>query len=276
MQADERPLRPLDLQGTLGGEGFGDIRDFKFFPFAAAAIHEVNEAGLLTVVVINQTRISQGEFTEEFFNRRMRELQEELARAGVRIDDGCRCHKPRAGMIEDAATHLGIDLSRSWVVDDGEAWDAVRFQNPLDYPMTTGPAMIVAKGRFNGQRTSHWVNPGERTTLRITKALSIRTRSTEHEVPGEREYVDVGGRRFRKTEVTGELLVCNHRKESVQAVIRREFSGELLEADESPENKLREEGVYSVNPRHQLQWSLNLEPGQEKTLRYRYSVLVLH
>ena len=63
-------------------------------------------------------------------------------------------------------------------------WDAVRFRNPLKFPMTTAPAMVVRDGRFNGQQLSCWVNSGEETTLHVTHALSIRTRSTETEVKG--------------------------------------------------------------------------------------------
>lgn len=155
-------------------------------------------------------------------------------------------------------------------------WDAVRFRNPLDVPMTTGPAMIMTNGHFNGQCTSPWVNRGEETTLHITRALSIRTSSTEHEEPGERTIVRIGGRQFRNPMVKGELLVCNHREERVPIVIRRRFSGKLIEADGSPEIVLREEGVYSVNPRHELTWRITLNPGEERTLEYRYSVLVPH
>jgi hypothetical protein len=156
------------------------------------------------------------------------------------------------------------------------AWDALRFRNPLDFPMTTGPATIIAADRFNGQRTSHWVSPGELSTLRVTKALSIRTRSSEQEEPGDREIVHIGGRRFRKPNVKGQLLVRNHRQETITLVVRRQFSGELIEADGEPRLELREEGVYSVNPRNELTWTISLEPGEERSLRYRYSVLVYH
>jgi hypothetical protein len=166
--------------------------------------------------------------------------------------------------------------------DDGQdaAWDALRFKNPFDFPMTTGPAMVVAKGRFNGQRTSYWVNPGEETLLRVNKALSIRTRSTEHEeqfkdVPA-RDYIYIGGRNYRRTMVKGELLISNHRKEDVKVVLRRRFSGELLTADENPKVSLREEGVWSVNKRNEMVWTLTFKPGEERTLTYRYSVLVAH
>jgi hypothetical protein len=57
-------------------------------------------------------------------------------------------------------------------------------------------------------------------------------------------------------------------------VIRRRFSGELLSADGSPKQSLREEGVYSVNKRYELLWRFPLKPGEEKKLAYQYSVLV--
>ncbi|MDP7129270.1 MAG: hypothetical protein QF437_02220 [Planctomycetota bacterium] len=154
------------------------------------------------------------------------------------------------------------------------ARDAVQFRNPFKFPMTTGAAMFVSEGRFTGQSLSYFVNSGEKTTLHITRALSIRTRHVEQEEKGGRETVYIGGKRFRKTKVQGELTTSNHRKEIVPLVIRRRFSGDLISADNSPRNTLMEEGVYSVNRRHELLWTLDLQPGESKTLKYRYSVLV--
>ena len=136
--------------------------------------------------------------------------------------------------------------------------------------------MIVSNGHFNGQRLSYWVNVGERTTMHVTKALSIRTRSVEHEEQGKRDYIYVGGRRFRKITVQGELRANNHRKEAVALVIRRRFSGDLLKADGKPTSTLLEEGVYSVNKRNELTWSLELKSGGEIKLTYRYTVMVYH
>jgi hypothetical protein len=164
--------------------------------------------------------------------------------------------------------------------DDDVAWDALRFKNPLPFPMTTGPAMVVSGGRFNGQRTSYWTNAGEETVLRVEKALSVRTRAIENEESkkadgtGGRDTVYVGRRQYRSTVVDGELTANNHRKEDVTLVIRRRFSGDLISADGEPKKILREEGVYSVNKRYELIWTLTLKPGEEKKLAYKYSVLV--
>ena len=64
-------------------------------------------------------------------------------------------------------------------------------------------------------------------------------------------------------------------QEAINLVIRRRFSGELLRADGEPKSTLREEGVYSVNKRNELLWTLTLKPGEERKLTYRYTVLVV-
>ena len=167
--------------------------------------------------------------------------------------------------------------SRTSSDESDEAWDSLKFKNPLAFPMTTGPATVVSGGAFNGQRTSFWVNAGEETILRVNKALSVRTRATENEKlnnQGGRDLVWVGGQQYRNSNVEGELAVSNYRKEPIQIVIRRRLSGELVDAEATPKSSLREEGVYSVNRRNELVWTLTLKAGEERKLKYHYTVLV--
>jgi hypothetical protein len=178
---------------------------------------------------------------------------------------------------DEHGRYTGRGRNRDEEHDD--AWDALRFKNPFPFPMTTGPAMVTADGKFNGQRTSYYVNAGEETVLRITKALSIRTRNVEQEEVdknADRDLVYVGGNRYRKSLIAGEIAVSNHRKENVKLLIRRRFSGDLLSADGAPKSFLREEGIWSVNKRNELTWTLPLAGGEEKRLQYRYTVLVAH
>lgn len=41
-----------------------------------------------------------------------------------------------------------------------DMWDALRFQNPLPFPVSTGPAMVESKGRFLGSKTIRWTMTG--------------------------------------------------------------------------------------------------------------------
>ena len=125
----------LDLQGTLGGDGLGDILDFSFYPCAIPAIRLLNQTSLLSIVVTNQSHIANGLFTYQEFERRMADLRRELDEAGARIDavyccphgddDGCTCQKPRPGMLLQAQRDHGLLLSSCYVVGDAGAWDMV-------------------------------------------------------------------------------------------------------------------------------------------------------
>lgn len=193
--------------------------------------------------------------------------------------------------VDVAAENTAYERVVEWVVPDGRdesgryqhnnptprddmPWDAVRFTNPFKFPMTTAAAMITEAGKFRGQSQSEWVNPGQRACLRITRALSVQTESSEIEEEGQREIVWIAGNDYQRTRVKGTLKAHNFRGQDVTMTIRREFSGKMLEADEKPESKLRSEGVTSVNPRRQLDWTIQLPAGQEKELTYRYEVLV--
>jgi hypothetical protein len=154
-------------------------------------------------------------------------------------------------------------------------WDAVRFRNPLKFPMTTAPAMVVDGGKFNGQQMSYWVNAGEETTLHVTKSLSVRTRSMEHEIPDTRRAANYyGDPNYWKVTLEGEVRANNHRRETITLLIRRQFSGELDSADGNPQTTLLEGGAGYVNQRNQLTWSLTLKPGEEAKRSYRYTLLV--
>ena len=56
-------------------------------------------------------------------------------------------------------------------------------------------------------------------------------------------------------------------------MIRKQFSGELISAEGEPSSRLRGEGVWSINPRYELIWTVELAPGEEVKLPYSYTVL---
>lgn len=158
--------------------------------------------------------------------------------------------------------------------DDEQTWDAVLFQNPLKFPMTTAAATITERGEFRGQSMSQWTNPGQRACLKITRALSVQADRQEVEDDGKREQIVIGGSNYYRATVKGTITMRNYRPQPAVMLAKAQFSGELLKADDNPGNTLRKEGVFSINPRHELEWKLTLAAGAEKSLTYRYTVLV--
>ena len=161
-----------------------------------------------------------------------------------------------------------------------DVWDAIRFRNPLPFPMTSAPVMVTTGETFSGQSQVLWTDTGEEATVRVNKALSIRAVHVEYEKQSDergesdRELINIGGRRFRRVTVNGELRLGNHRAIEAPLIIKRQFTGDFVKGDASPKIDLREEGVWSINRRNELTWSIRLKPAEERIVSYQYTVLV--
>jgi D-glycero-D-manno-heptose 1,7-bisphosphate phosphatase len=127
----------LDRDGTINEE-VDFVRtpeELVLIPGAAAAIRRLNEAGLVTCVISNQSGVARGFYTEEDLIGIHAKLERDLAAAGARIDRiyycphhptkgsppydvACACRKPAPGMLLQGSREFGADLARSFVVGD--------------------------------------------------------------------------------------------------------------------------------------------------------------
>jgi D-glycero-D-manno-heptose 1,7-bisphosphate phosphatase len=129
-QSPRRPAVFLDRDGTIAEEvGYlNHASRFRMFPFAAAAIQRLNEAGLPVIVVTNQSGVGRGYFPESLVHEVNELMTEQLAKAGAKIDavyycphtssENCICRKPKTGMLDRAVMEHALDLQHSFVVGD--------------------------------------------------------------------------------------------------------------------------------------------------------------
>ena len=122
----------LDRDGTIIEDAgyLRDPADVHLLPGAAQAIAQLNQQGLVVVVVTNQSGIARHLLTEDDYNATERRVDELLALEGARLDahyfcphlpemsGPCECRKPGSLLYRQAAERFGIDLSRSWWVGD--------------------------------------------------------------------------------------------------------------------------------------------------------------
>ncbi|MBP5620669.1 MAG: hypothetical protein J6X44_01510 [Thermoguttaceae bacterium] len=192
-----------------------------------------------------------------------------------------------------------------------EPWDVLSFNNPFDFPITTGPAVAYAGGRFLGQNSLFWTNPKEKTVLPITKALSVRVRSIENErifdlqseqnnlanpvsQPGEFLYpelkkdywgkvINVRGTLYRVAVIDAEITLTNQRDEETRALVSRQFTGvldpESLKNFDSDPKVIRlaigpNYWAWPTNLQHELQMEITLKPGETKTLKFSYQAYI--
>ncbi len=127
----------MDRDGTIN-EQMGYINHptrFVLLPKSARAIRRLNQAGVLAIVISNQSGVARGYFPVSLVHRVHEIMKEELAVKGARVDDilfcphhpdgtvkeyavRCGCRKPLPGLVEEARKRLGVDMGRSFVVGD--------------------------------------------------------------------------------------------------------------------------------------------------------------
>jgi D-glycero-D-manno-heptose 1,7-bisphosphate phosphatase len=148
------------------------VADVEVVQDAENAVEALHAAGFFTVVVTNQPDIARGTVEQ----RTVREIHDFL-RSRLALDaiyycphdngDRCGCRKPKAGMILQAASDWGLDLSRSCLI--GDRWvdlgaadaagiDGILLEAPYSWlPTSMGSRSEVREPRFIGRTLSECV-----------------------------------------------------------------------------------------------------------------------
>ena len=162
----------LDRDGTIIHDAnyVRDPNDVALLPGAAAAIAKLNHAGVVVVVVTNQSGIARGWLSTDDYEAVRRRIDELLAPEEARIDatyvcphfpeitGSCDCRKPALKLFRDAITDLGIDASRSVFV--GDRWRdvapaAALGGRPIFLDVSSSPAADRERVRAEGLEIAH-------------------------------------------------------------------------------------------------------------------------
>jgi histidinol-phosphate phosphatase family protein len=122
----------LDRDGTIIHDAnyIRDPDDVALLPGAAAAIARLNRAGVIVVVVTNQSGIARGWLSTGDYDSVRRRIDDLLAREDARIDatyvcphfpeitGPCDCRKPALKLFRDAIADYGIDPGASLFIGD--------------------------------------------------------------------------------------------------------------------------------------------------------------
>ncbi|NQT87243.1 HAD family hydrolase [bacterium] len=104
--------------------------EFHFAEGALDSLRRLREAGFVVVVVTNQSCVGRGLLDRSVVDDVHRRMTDAVEQAGGHLAavfvcphvdaDGCRCRKPKAGMIEQAVAELGVEPATGFLVGDSE------------------------------------------------------------------------------------------------------------------------------------------------------------
>jgi D-glycero-D-manno-heptose 1,7-bisphosphate phosphatase len=127
----------LDRDGNINRDvGYpGSFDLIEIYPYSFEAVRRLNDAGLLAVIITNQSGVGRGMIEEPRLQDIHARMQEEFRTRGAHFDGiyycphhvssrdpaydrECGCRKPKTGMGLQAAADLGIDTAASYMVGD--------------------------------------------------------------------------------------------------------------------------------------------------------------
>ena len=104
--------------------------EFDFCPGAIDAMTLLAQNNFRIFIISNQAGIARGAMTEHDLKEIHRNMEKELEKHNVKIekiyycphgwDDGCKCRKPKPGMLFQAAREYDLDLTKSIFIGDDE------------------------------------------------------------------------------------------------------------------------------------------------------------
>jgi hypothetical protein len=153
-------------------------------------------------------------------------------------------------------------------------WHSIKLTNETKVPWTTAPAQLMKAGQIIGQDVLSYTPATAKTTVRITRAVSVKAEQVEREVSRQPEEKQLYGHWFDRVTIQGVLRITNHKADGISLEIKKTLSGQVKSATHEPEDTTLARGLARINPIHELVWTIALKPGQTEEVKYTYEAMI--
>ena len=153
-------------------------------------------------------------------------------------------------------------------------WHTLRLKNNTKFPWTSAPALVISGTKPVSQDTIPYTPKGAVSSLKLTIATDIRSSHDEREVARQQNVARRRGVSYDEVTVEGTLKIKNYKAKDVRLSISKTLRGSVeSQSDDGKAEKLAE-AISVDNPMSRLSWEITLQPGEERTISYRYKVWV--
>lgn len=153
-------------------------------------------------------------------------------------------------------------------------WHSLRLKNSTRFPWTSGPGMVISGVQALSQDTLVYTPKGASTNLKMTVATDVRVDKKELEVGREARVLQRNGNYYDAVTVEGTLKLKNFKSKDIRVVITRSFVGEVVSMTNDGHVEKLAEVIREMNPTSRVTWDLAAKAGEEKTITYRYKILI--
>lgn len=173
-----------------------------------------------------------------------------------------------------------------------KAMHKLRLANKSQYPLTTGPALIVKGDRVLAQALMTYTARGATTDLALTAAVDIQVRKTDAEIERIPNAANFNGHNVARANMQGKICLVNFHGGPVEIEVTRYVLGQMDKADHegtAEQANVQEDGWvesggdpfwwgwynwpwwwHHFNGRGRATWKVNLDAGATVDLGYEW------
>ncbi|MEA1951263.1 MAG: hypothetical protein U9N87_07760, partial [Planctomycetota bacterium] len=143
--------------------------------------------------------------------------------------------------------------------------------NQTDTPLTTGPCLAISNGRPLSEDLLKYTPKGGNGDLPVTAAINISHHKSEHEVERKlKAHSPTNNVHFDLVTLEGKLTLRNYEKRAVRIVIDNPIPGKPIAAGDKGRMSTDSSKLKLLERAGSVKWTVDVEPGKDKTLTYRY------
>lgn len=170
------------------------------------------------------------------------------------------------------------DYERSSLYQDEkplEVYHSFRFNNNTKTPFTTGPVYVLdEKENPLAQDELKYTPSGAESVIRLSKAIDVQAKNEEEVTEVVDNFKKLNKVSYNKASLKGKIKLVNYQQKKIKISITKTVVGETGALSHNGTSvKLKLNGNV-LNPTSRITWEVELNPGEQQTVSYEYSILV--
>lgn len=164
--------------------------------------------------------------------------------------------------------------------NQNKVWHSIKLTNGTEYPWTTGTAMVVKDENGLSKPISQdmltYTPSKGNNYLKITVSPDISVKDKDIEVKRQEKVKKKDSYFYDLVTVESTLTLKNYKDKEIKLSINRIINGELQESNvDWKHTRIFRDYYYNyINSANDVNWELQLKPGEEKEIKYSYTVYV--
>ena len=149
-----------------------------------------------------------------------------------------------------------------------QVWHTLQLENTGNQPWTTAPAFVVNGSLPIAQDVLKYTPSKGKNILKLTLATDVLAQQSQVETSRTQNG------NYDNVMVDGELSIKSFKSQTIKMSVLKSLRGVVIQASDNGIATKVVKNIAAANPNSEIVWEFDLAPGAEKTLTYKYNVLV--